>query len=367
MRIAFVYDRVNKIGGAETVLAALHELYPESPLFTAVYHHESAPWASGWEVHPSFLNRLPLARSTHELYPWLTPIAFEGFDFGSFDVVVSVTSAEAKGILTQPQTLHVCYCLTPTRYLWHAAGLYRRRLPLLARSLANPLLSYLRGWDRIASQRPDAMIAISRTVRDRIKKYYHRPSQIIYPPVDVNKFQSSTKQGRTVLAPGFFLVVARLVPYKRVDLAIEAANLMRFPLVIIGTGMEMTRLRRRAGPTVRFVGKLTEDDLVLYYQRCRALVFPQEEDFGITAVEAQAAGKPVVAFKKGGATEIIRTGKTGVFFSHQTAASLMQAIRQFDTMNFHPVACKENAKRFDKERFKREFVRMVDEIWKEHT
>lgn len=366
MKIALVYDRVNKIGGAERVLQSLHELYPHAPLYTAVYHEKNAPWARGWDLKTSFVNSMPLARSTHELYPWLMPIAFESFDFSSFDVVVSVTSAEAKGILTQPHTLHICYCLTPTRYLWIDHELHRKAVSWPLRPLSNLAFSYLKTWDKIAGNRPDHFIAISKTVRRRIKIHYGRESQYIYPPVNVEKFSSQTIRKPELEGEDFFLIVSRLVPYKRIRVAIEAANRLKLPLVIVGTGIAKRKLQRLAGPTVRFVGKLTDRELVLYYQRCRALIFPQEEDFGIAIVEAQAAGKPVIAFNKGGATEIIRTGKSGVFFSHQTVDSLVKAIQEYDSMRFSPTECLENAKRFAKERFITEFRRRMEELWEEH-
>ncbi|MCH7951355.1 glycosyltransferase [Patescibacteria group bacterium] len=366
MRTALVYDRVNKIGGAERVLGTLHKMYPAAPLFTAVYHEKNAPWAREWDVRPSFLNLFPLARSTHELYPWLTPLAFESFDFEGFDMVINVTSAEAKGILTKPETVHLCYCLTPTQYLWVNPKLYEEAIPRILRPLARPVFSYLRHWDKIASQRPDEMIAISKTVQRRIKKHYGRDTEVIYPPVDVERFKQKETKDKGPPTNDHFLVVSRLVPYKRIDLVIDACNARKVPLIIVGTGLEMKKLKRRAGPTIQFVGKLTESELVMYYQRCRALIFPQEEDFGISVVEAQAAGKPVIAFNKGGATEIIRTGKTGIFFSRQKVASLVNAMEEFEKSQFSARVCQTNAKRFSKERFMRELRIKVEELWQEH-
>lgn len=366
MKVALVYDRVNKIGGAERVLAALHEIYPEAPLYTAVYHPGNAPWAKGWEVRPSFVDHFPLASSTHELYPWLMPLAFESFEFTKFNVVITVTSAEAKGIITKPETLHLCYCLTPTRYLWIDSEIYQKSIPALLRPLSKPFFSYLRTWDKIASQRPDEIIAISKTVQTRIKAQYNRDSSLIYPPVAVDRFNTKRQKGKSPMETDYFLVVSRLVPYKRVDLAIRACNRLRLPLVVVGKGLEARRLKTQAGPTIKFVAELTEEQLVLYYQRCRALIFPQEEDFGIAVVEAQAAGKPVIAFKKGGATEIIRTGKTGIFFSRQTEDSLIQAIRRFESTRFSESECKKNAQRFSKNEFIKSFSQKVEAAWRQH-
>jgi glycosyltransferase involved in cell wall biosynthesis len=367
MKVALVYDRVNKIGGAERLLTALHEIYPQAPLFTAVYHPKKALWARGWDVRPSFLNRFPLARSTHEIYPWLTPIAFESLDFSQFDVVINVTSAEAKGIITKPKTLHICYCLTPTQYLWVNPKLYLEAIPKLLRPFAKPVLSYLRHWDKIASQRPDYMIAISDEIKKRIKKYYGLDADVIYPPVEVDRFMQKKNNQRVSQGKDYFLLVSRLVPHKRVDLAIKSCNQLKAPLVIVGTGYQMRKLKSLAGPTIRFAGKLTDQDLVLYYQRCSALISPQEEDFGISIVEAQAAGKPVIAFNRGGATEIIRTGKTGIFFSSQTAGSLVNAIQKFENMRFNPKDCQNNAQRFSKERFSKQFIIKVERLWQEYA
>lgn len=366
MNIALVYDRVNKIGGAERVLSALHDMYPEAPLYTAVYHAKNAPWARAWDVRPSFVNHFPLASSTHELYPWLMPLAFESFEFNNFNVVITVTSAEAKGIITKPETLHLCYCLTPTRYLWIDTDIYQKSIPALLRPLSKPFFSYLRTWDKIASQRPDEIIAISKTVQRRIKTHYNRDSSLIYPPVDVDKFNKKRASPKSPIGKDYFLVVSRLVPYKRVDLAISACNKLRLPLIVVGKGLEARKLEKQAGPTIQFVAELTEDELVLYYQRCRALIFPQEEDFGISIVEAQAAGKPAIAFARGGATEIIRTGKTGIFFPRQRAESLIQAIRHFEKMHFSQSECKRNAQRFSKEEFIKSFSEKVEVLWRQH-
>lgn len=366
MKQALVYDRVNKIGGAEKILEVLHELYPDSPLYTAVFHPEKAKWTKDWDVRPSFLNRFPLARSTHELYPWLTPLAFESFDFNNFDRVISITSAEAKGIISKPNTFHICYCLTPTRYLWTDHKLYLKEFPMLIRPLVSPIFSYVRSWDKIASQRPDAFIAISKTVKKRIETYYKRQASIVYPPVETEIFSASTKKEMNLPQKQFYLVVSRLVPYKRIELAIKACNGLKRKLTIVGTGTKMQNLIRLAGPTIHFVGKLTQAELVMYYQKCRALLFPQEEDFGISAIEAQAAGKPVIAYNKGGAREIILTGKTGIFFSQQKTSSLIKAIQRFETMQFDTQECKKNAQRFDKKRFIKEFSSKVEEQWKSY-
>lgn len=367
MKVCLVYDRVNKIGGAERVLLALHEMFPRAPLYTAVFHPQKASWAKDWDVRPSFLNRFPLAPGHHELYAWLTPIAFESFDFSDFDLVISITSAEAKAVITKPDTLHVCYCLTPTRYLWVHPEIYLRTIPGVLRPLVRPVLSYLKAWDRIAAARPDRMIAISRTVQERIKEHYKLDSEIIYPPVETDKFDKARDPGEAPQIKDYFLLVSRLVPYKRLDLAIRACNRLKLPLVVVGEGIKRRELSRLAGTKVKFVGELTDDKLVLYYQWCRALIFPQEEDFGISAVEAQAAGKPVIAFDRGGAREIIKEGKTGTFFSRQKTDSLVKALKEFESMQIEPDLCRKNAQRFSKDRFIKSFKSYIEEAWKKFT
>lgn len=363
MRVAFVYDRVNKIGGAERVLQALHEIWPAAPLFTAVYNRNSAPWASEFDVKPSFIQKFPFAKKHHEFYAWLTPFAFESFNFNNFDVVISITSAEAKGIITKPETLHICYCLTPTRYLWsgyyqylnkngfgHASGLAKFAFKLLAPKL--------RKWDFVAGQRPEFYLSISKAVKKRIKKYYRHDSEIIYPPVEVEKFKpENEKKGE------YFLIVSRLVPYKNIRVAVKAFNKTGLPLKIIGTGIMKKRLKRQAKNNIEFLGQLTDDHLIYYYQSCRALVMPQEEDFGITAVEAQAAGKPVIAYKKGGALDTVIAGKTGVFFAEQQSNSLIEALEKFEKGAFKAKDCLENAQKFDKNKFKKEFKKFVETKW----
>jgi len=367
MKIAFVYDRVNKWGGAERVLLALHEIWPEAPLFTSVYDEKRAPWAKIFpKIIPSFLQNFPLAKSNHEIYPLLMPIVFESLDFGGYDVVISVTSEAAKGIVTKPKTLHLCYCLTPTRYLWSGYGQYFDTK--WRRFLGRFPVVYLRKWDKIAAARPDEYIAISRTVQDRIKNYYHRESKVIYPPVDLDEFKvQSSKFKVTVQSSKFFLVVSRLVKYKKVDLAVEAFNKLGWNLKIMGTGREMGDLRKRAKSNIEFLGQLTDEELIGYYQNCQAVIYPQEEDFGIVPLEAQACGKPVVAYKSGGARETIIEGKTGEFFSPQTAEALMRVLLGLDVEKYGPADCRSQAEKFGKEIFKKEFKGFTEKKWQNHT
>ncbi len=357
MKVALVYDRVNKWGGAERVLLALRDLFPDAPLFTSVYNPSSAPWAKGFKVISSPAQRLPLAPTSHELYPYLMPLAFESFDFDGFDLVISVTSEAAKGIITKPKTLHICYCLTPTRYLWSGYGDYFQN-PLF-RVLVAPVVSYLRKWDLIASTRPDHMIAISEEVQKRIRRYYGREAPIIYPPA-----QLENREGYQTDRDEYFLVVSRLsrqTPYKRVELAIDVATQMHLPLRVVGDGNLKAALRMRAGPSVIFLGSVSDRELARQYAGARALIFPGKEDFGLVMVEAQKFGIPVIAYDRGGATEIITHGKTGVLFPSQSRKGLKEAIEQFKTMQFKAADLRKNAKRFDLTTFQKQFLAFIEQ------
>lgn len=366
MKVALVYDRVNKFGGAERVLLALHEIYPDAPLYTAVYDPKGAPWASIFtRIITSFVQNLPLAKSHHEIYPHLMPLAFESFNFDEYDIVISVTSEAAKGIITKPKTLHICYCLTPTRYLW--SGYYHyKNSPRYG--ILNPLIkpfipiisARLRLWDKIASQRPDFFVAISKNVANRIKKYYQRDSTIIYPPVDTDKFQSQKDDNQEK----YFLVVSRLVSYKRVDIVLEAFNKLGLPLKIIGDGAEMPYLKKIASSNIEFLGQnLTDEELISYYQNCQALIFAGEEDLGLVSLEAQSCGKPVICFQGGGIPETIQEGTTGEFFYPQNKEALINVIRQFNPGKYTPLKCRENAQKFDKKIFMTKFKQFMEEKW----
>jgi glycosyltransferase involved in cell wall biosynthesis len=358
MKVALVYDRLNKWGGAERVLLALHKLFPKAPLYTSVYDRKKAPWADVFEVRTSFLQNFPFS-THHELFAPLMPLVFESFNFDEFDLVISVTSEAAKGIITKPSTKHICYCLTPTRYLWSGYDEYFKN-PLF-KLIATPLILYLKFWDRIAATRPDEYIAISKEVQSRIRKYYGRESAVVHPPIDGIKNEVfNIKDVSTPNAP-FFLIVSRLVPYKKIDLAIKAFNELKLPLKIIGIGAEMNRLKAISGPTIDFLGYLTDKELVRYYGECCALVFPGIEDFGLTILEAQSFGKPVIAFRAGGALETITEGKTGIFFDEPNAESLIKAVNQLSNLAIDPEDCINKAREFSFEQFKKNFMRRIED------
>jgi glycosyltransferase involved in cell wall biosynthesis len=368
MKVAIVYDRVNKYGGAERILEALHSLWPEAPLFTAVYDKKKAAWADVFEVRPSFLSRIPFANSYHEFLPLVTPFAFETMNFDGFDVVISVTSAEAKSIITKPGTLYICYCLTPTRYLWSGYEEYLSRpglgiLGSLAKNVLKRNIVQYRELDRIRANRPDFYIAISDTVKKRIETYYERNvEEVIYPPVPVTLKQSDRVLPK-ISAP-YYLVVARLVGYKRVDIVIDAFTKLGWPLVVIGDGWERKKLMHLAGQNILFVREsLTDAELAGYYETCKAFVFAGVEDFGLVSVEAQQYGKPVIAYRYSGMSETIVDGKTGLLFDEQTSTSLMSALKKFERMQFNTRDCQKNAEKFVLERFTKRFYDCVHRLY----
>jgi glycosyltransferase involved in cell wall biosynthesis len=357
MKVALVYDRVNKWGGAERVLLALNKLFPDAPLYTSVHNPQTASWADVFDVRPSFLQKASFTRSNHEKLALLMPSVFESFSFDQYDLVISVTSESAKGIITKPNTKHICYCLTPTRYLWSGYDSYFANKGL--RFLSKPAVHYLRSWDKKAARRPDQIVSISKEVQKRVKDYYGRESMVIYPPVEIGargQVLGASNKGK------YFLIVSRLskfTRYKRIDLAIEACNELQLPLKIVGDGTWKDELQAMAGPTITFEGAVDDLTLEKYYKNCKALIFPGVEDFGLTVVEAQAFGKPVIAFRGGGALETIKEGKTGYFFDDQTKTSLVAALKNFDRMKFDPEDCIKHAERFSFDKFKTSFLKLV--------
>lgn len=365
LRVAIVYDRVNKFGGAERVLLVLHEMFPDAPLFTSVYDPKKAKWATVFpKIYTSFLQHIPILKNYHELLGWLMPIAFESFDFKDYDLIISVTSEAAKGIITGTHTKHVCYMLTPTRYLWSSYDFYFNNIFFKLISL--PVVKYLRWWDKVAAQRPDKIIAISTEVQKRIKKYYGRDSEIIFPPVDLQHRKKSLLRGprsesasRDFFDDAYYLYVGRLVGYKKVDLIVDAFNDLGLPLVIVGSGSEEVKFKNKSKQNIKFLGKISDSELVNIYSKAKAFLMPQDEDFGITAVEAQSFGVPVIAFRSGGAPDTVIDGVTGLFFDSQTISSFKQAIAKFDTMSFNKENLIKNAEKFSKDRFKRELQRSL--------
>lgn len=364
MKIALVYDWINKFGGAERILLALHEIWPDAPLFTAVYDKTKAGWANVFKIYPSFISHISFLQDRHEILPLITPYIFESFNFDNFDVVISITSADAKSIITKPHVLHICYCLTPTRYAWSGYKDYMDKpgmgnLNLFARFFVKLFSNNLRSWDYIASSRPDMYIAISQTVKARICAYYKKDAELIYPPVDTNKFiPGNNKKG------DYYLIVSRLVPYKKIDYVIFAFNMLGWKLKIIGNGIDKKRLKKLARTNIEFIDDyLTDEKLCWYYQNCRALIFPGEEDFGLTAVEAQACGKPVIGYRDGGVGEIIIHGKTGELYDIADEKTLISVLKTFKAEKYSNFLCRQNSKRFEKLYFQNKMKGIVENCW----
>ena len=350
MKLAIVCSWLNQYGGAERVLEVVHDMYPQAPIYTSIYRPQALPERyRSWDIRPSFLNRLPLIRRFHQVYLPFYPLGFESLDLRGYDVVFSLTSAFGHGVITPAETRHVCYCLTPARFLWnYHSYIEREGLGRLARLGLAPFLKSLRQWDRLAADRVDDFIAISRTVQRRIAKYYRREARIIYPPVDTARFAIEREP------EDYFLVVSRLVPYKRIDLAVLAFNELGLPLRIIGEGRDRAALQAIAKRNVQFLGYLPDEVVREQMARCRAFIFPGEEDFGITPLEAMAAGRPVIAYGAGGALDTIEEGVSGLFFREPTPEALVEAVRRLDAQRFAPQTLRQHARRFDVARFRRE-------------
>lgn len=360
MRVALVHDYLIQFGGAERVLGVLMELFPHAPVFTLL--HDPRVTAGRFDtsrIRASFLQRVPFARSRHRLFPLVMPLVVERFDLSRYDIVISASHSFGKGVLTGANTFHLSYCFTPMRYAWDDSHRYIREfgVPEWLRVLIPFALTYVRVWDALAADRVDAFVAISHFVAERIQKYYGRQASVLYPPVDCDRFHiEQTVSDR-------FLLVSRLLPYKRIDLAIEVFNALRLPLDIVGTGPEEERLRALAGPTIRLHGFLPDDTVREMFSRCRAFIFPQEEDFGITVLEAGAAGRPVVAYAGGGALETVIDGKTGVLFRTQTADALKAGVQDVMRRSFDPAEIRAHALQFDTARFRVEFMKILQGAW----
>lgn len=338
-----VYDRINKWGGAERVLLALHKIFPKAPLYTSVFHPKKAKWAKVFKIKTSFLQKIPFASSHHEFFSPLMFFAFKKFDFKRYDLVISVTSEFAKGIKVSGKTKHICICLTPTRYLWSGYEEYFSNK--LVRVITKPLVSILRLLDKKSALEPHSYIAISEEVQKRIKEYYGRESEVVYPPLMISSSKYENK--RVKWDCPYFLVVSRLsrfTAYKRVDLAIKAATQLNLTLIIIGEGNQKY-FRKFAGTTVKFINNVDDKKLIEHFKNAKALIFPGYEDFGLVMVEAQSLGIPVIAYAKGGALEILKKN-TGEFFTKQTVSSLVRALEKFKRKRYNSKIIKENAKRF---------------------
>ena len=380
MRVALVHDWLTGMRGGEKVLEIFCELFPEADIFTLVHIPGSvSKIIENRTIRTSFLQRVPLAKSHYRSFLPLFPLAIEGFNMRGYDMVLSSSHCVAKGVLTTPSTVHVCYCHTPMRYVWDHYNTYfgDERKGLLSKFLMPVIANYLRMWDVTSSDRVDYFVANSYNVANRIKKYYKRPAEVVHPPVDCFFYTpvKNHKEG------DYYLIVSAFAPYKRIDIAVDAFERLGLPLVIVGGGQEEEQIRNMSKKYVRCVGWQATESLKEYYRGCKALIFPGEEDFGIVPLEAQACGKPVIAFAKGGALETVRglysnqeadmeavskppETPTGVFFTQQTAESLMNAVKFFEQSKnqFNPHTIRKHAEDFDYPIFKEKFKQCIEKF-----
>jgi glycosyltransferase involved in cell wall biosynthesis len=368
MKVALIYDRINKFGGAERVLQTLSRIYPEAPIYTLVHNPKTSSWTNSTKIIPTFFNRLKWLRTHHQLLAPFSALAFETLDLSEYDVIISITSESAKAVITKPNQLHICYCLTPTRYLWGNFKEY---------PIPKIIKRYFQFADKIYSTRPDHYLSISKEVKNRIKKYYHQDSEIIYPAIDFNFWKNHSSE---VIGTGssdggipqdYYLLVSRLEPYKKVDLAIKAFNKLQGPtlkLKIVGIGSQKGKLKNLAKSNIEFLGMVNDLKLRDLYANAKALIFPQIEDFGLTPLEAQATGTPVIALNKAGAKETVIDKKTGILFNRQTTSSLIQIIKLFESgkhdINKHN--CQTNASKFDQDIFIKKFKNKIKNLWQKH-
>lgn len=375
-KVALVYDRVNTpYGGAELVLQALHQAFPEAPLFTSVYHSR-AKWAQDFEIKTSFLQKLPFASKLHRYFVMLMPLAFEALDLSEFNIVISVTSAEAKGVLTKPNQLHISYILTPTRYLYSHRNHYEQthwplKWPIIG-WISRRFFDYLTWWDRVAAYRPDKIITISQLVAERVKKHYQRQTdEIIYPPVDVNSLQpqEDLDQYQPYYLPDeYFVVISRLIPYKRIDLAIQACQRANKNLVIIGTGPQQAELEKLAGDDVFFLGNVSATQKQAILSKATALLMPGVEDFGITALEATMMNKPVVLHQNSGVSELLDKN-VAHFLTKNSLTELTDIIKNFNPAKYKFTQTKKKLAEYAITDFAKRFKQTVFDFWqsKERT
>jgi glycosyltransferase involved in cell wall biosynthesis len=359
VNVALVHDWLNQKGGAENVLEILAQLFPDAPIYTSMYDPDRMPPAyRSWDIRTSFMRWLPGVIDHHQTYMPLYPLAFRSFDLSSHDLVISNKSGFCHGVRTRPSAVHICYCLTPTRYIW-MYDLYQKREEIrpLVDLLVRGVLPALRRWDYAVAQQVTYFIAISTAIQTRIRRYYDRESVVIYPPVDTDRY---TPSGEPL--EDYFLVVSRLIPYKRVDLAVQAFTELGLPLVVVGDGRDRAKLQAMAGPNVTFMGQVPfGTELLTLYRRCQAFVFPGLEDFGIAPVEAQAAGRPVIAYAGGGALDTVQEGVTGTFFYEPTPEALVSVAADFSAADYSPHSCRASAERFSADTFRSELRAFIEE------
>ena len=365
MKVALIHDHLMQRGGAEKVLQVLAAMYPDAPIYTLMYDQKVIDdFFPGRRIEASIIQRLPGGKRFYRWFMPFMPMAVEFFDLRPFDLVISSTSSFAKGVITAPDTMHVCYCHTPTRYLWSDTHQYINELSYnkYFKKIISLILNYIRIWDRQAADRVDFFITNSRTSLRRLKKYYRRDAPIVYPSININEFYVSETLG------DYYLAGCRLVPYKRIDIVIEAFKELGKPLKIFGNGIDKERLMKLAAgaSNIEFLGRISDKEKARVYSECKAFVNPQLEDFGITPLEAMASGRPVIAKNAGGSLENIVEGETGVFFKSESADGIIEAVRKLEAIDIDPDKIREHASRFSQERFKKEIETIIASEYKKY-
>lgn len=357
LNIALVHEWITNVAGSERVLLVLKEMFPTADIYTSVYDEDKAAPFKDFNIQTSFLQKIPFLKKKRELLIPFTPFAFEQFDLSKYDLVISSTSMAAKGVITKPDTVHISYCHTPPRYLWEADIDPRAKKGSL-HWLRENTVHKMRIWDRLAADRVDYFFANSKYIARRIKKYYGKDSAVVYPLVDLTNFLIASSDD----IKDYYLFVSRLIDYKRCDVVVEAFNKLGLPLKVIGSGPEKAKLVKMAKDNIEFLGYLSDDDMKKYYSQAKAFVFAAEEDFGLVPVEAMASGRPVIAYAKGGVTETVVDGVTGIFFQDQTAQSLIEAVNRFNPQGFSSDKIREHAEKFSKDKFKENFMTELNNI-----
>jgi len=353
MNIAIVHDWLSEFAGADKVLWQLKQIYPNADIFTSIYDEKKVPQFEKYKINTTYLQKLPFAKKLRPILVPLMPLAFEQLDLSKYDLVISNSTSAAKGVITRPNTCHISYCHTPTRYLW-MPEMDKRASSGWLRKMAN---RNLKVWDLAASARPDYYIANSKNVKARIDKFYHLDSEVVYPPVDTSFYNPKKNE---IEKKDFYLFVGRFVPYKKADLVVEAFNRLGIELRLIGTGPDEKKLRVMAKKNIKFLGRASDQVLFDNLKSAKAVIFPSEEDFGIVPVEAMACGTPVIAYGVGGATETVIAGKTGELFAKQTPKSLIEVIKKFNSKKYKFEDLRQRAEEFSLENFARKFKQTVE-------
>lgn len=359
MKVAIVHDWLPFMGGAENVLVNMHEVFPNAPIYTSICNRDRlSEKLLNADIRTTHLQKKKQEIKNHrKLFPFM-PMAMESIDLRTYDVVISSSTSVAKSVITAPSTLHICYCNTPMRYAWEFMHDYIGNLSgkkSIRHKMKSYFMTFMRIWDYCSAARVDVFVGNSVNVAKRIKKHYRRPAYVIHPPVRGDFFQISKEDG------DFYLCVSRLQEYKRVDIAVEACTKMNVPLVVIGDGPEREKLEKAAGANVKFLGRVSDDVIREYYGKCRAFLFPGEEDYGITPLEAQASGRPVIAYGRGGALETVIDGKTGVFFKEQNVDCMIEAVKRAGKIEFDKERLRKHAMEFDEAVFRDRLKRFVEE------